>query len=50
VVQARIKAMGRQALHAFRISFRHPVTGKVMEFTAPLTADMEALLEVLRGQ
>ena len=50
VVQQRIKAMGRQALHAFRISFRHPVTGKVMEFTAPLAADMEALLEVLRGQ
>jgi 23S rRNA pseudouridine1911/1915/1917 synthase len=49
VVQARIKAMGRQALHACRISFRHPVTGKPMEFTAPLAADMETLLEVLRG-
>jgi 23S rRNA pseudouridine1911/1915/1917 synthase len=46
----RIKALGRQALHAYRISFRHPVTGKAVEFTAPVAGDMEALLEVLRGK
>jgi 23S rRNA pseudouridine1911/1915/1917 synthase len=50
VVQQQIRKLARQALHAFRISFRHPATGKTMEFTAPLTADMEALLEVLRGK
>jgi 23S rRNA pseudouridine1911/1915/1917 synthase len=49
-VRQRIKALGRQALHAYGISFRHPITGKAMEFTAPLAADMEALLEVLRGK
>ena len=42
-------ALGRQALHASRIAFRHPTTGRTVEFTAPLPADMEAILEVLRG-
>ncbi len=30
----------RQALHSYRLSFSHPITGKNMEFTAPLPADM----------
>jgi 23S rRNA pseudouridine1911/1915/1917 synthase len=50
LLRARIKALGRQALHAFRISFRHPATGEPMEFTAPMPADMEAILEALRGK
>lgn len=33
--------ISRQALHAYRISFVHPVTKKVMEFLAPLPADFE---------
>jgi len=49
VLRGRIEALGRQALHASRIAFRHPATGKTVEFTAPLPADMEAVLEVLRG-
>jgi 23S rRNA pseudouridine1911/1915/1917 synthase len=49
-LRERIKALGRQALHASFIAFRHPVTGKVMEFTSPLAADMEEILEVLRGK
>jgi 23S rRNA pseudouridine1911/1915/1917 synthase len=48
-LRARIKALGRQALHASLIAFCHPATGKRMAFTAPLPADMEAILEVLRG-
>jgi len=44
-----IGKLGRQALHASLIAFRHPATGKTMEFTAPFPADMEAILEVLRG-
>lgn len=31
--------MRRQALHASRLVFIHPVTGEKMEFTAPLPAD-----------
>ncbi len=38
----------RQALHARKITFRHPQTGEVMTFEAPLPADMTALLEHLR--
>ena len=30
----------RQALHAWRLSFRHPITGEQMHFTAPLPEDM----------
>ena len=33
--------MPRQALHAYRISFTHPVTKKKMKFTAPLPQDMQ---------
>jgi len=49
-LKERIEALGRQALHAVLISFRHPATGKTMEFTAPLPADIENILEVLRGK
>jgi 23S rRNA pseudouridine1911/1915/1917 synthase len=34
----------RQALHAFRLSFVHPATGAPLEITAPVPADLEALL------
>jgi 23S rRNA pseudouridine1911/1915/1917 synthase len=50
VLKKCIESLGRQALHAFRISFRHPMTDKTMEFTAPLATDMEKILEVLRGK
>ena len=36
--------IGRQALHSHRLSFTHPITGKPMEFTAPLPKDMEKVL------
>jgi 23S rRNA pseudouridine1911/1915/1917 synthase len=49
LLRERIEALGRQALHASLIAFRHPATGKGMEFTAPLAADIENILEVLRG-
>lgn len=35
----------RQALHARTLGFKHPATGKEMDFTSPLPADMEQLLE-----
>ena len=34
----------RQALHAWKLSFRHPITGDDMQFTAPLPEDMSAIL------
>lgn len=38
----------RQALHAHRLQFVHPITGVVAEFTAPLPADIELVLAALR--
>ena len=40
--------IARQALHARRIRFLHPVDGREMTFEAPLPPDMQALLEALR--
>jgi 23S rRNA pseudouridine1911/1915/1917 synthase len=37
----------RQALHARRLSFWHPITGKLMEFEAPMPADMARTLAAL---
>ena len=35
--------ISRQALHSYKLSFSHPVTGEAMEFTAPLPQDMSSL-------
>jgi 23S rRNA pseudouridine1911/1915/1917 synthase len=40
--------ISRQALHAARLSFRHPTTGVVRGFEAPTPQDMERALDVLR--
>jgi 23S rRNA pseudouridine1911/1915/1917 synthase len=40
--------IARQALHAFRLAFRHPVTEKPMEFEAPLPDDFATTLAALR--
>ena len=34
--------LGRQALHACRLAFAHPVTGEALEFLSPLPADLAA--------
>lgn len=39
----------RQALHAARLELLHPLTGEAMTWQAPLPADMQLLLEVLRA-
>lgn len=49
-LRERIKALGRQALHASRLAFRHPATGERLEFIAPMPDDIEQILEVLRGK
>ena len=38
----------RQALHAYRLAFRHPVDGRLLDFEAAPPADFVALLERLR--
>ena len=39
-----------QALHAKRLSFRHPTTGEMMDFECPLPENFEKLLKILRGE
>jgi 23S rRNA pseudouridine1911/1915/1917 synthase len=39
----------RQALHAWRLTVRHPRTGRPVVFEAPLPDDLEALLRSLRA-
>lgn len=34
----------RQALHSHKMSFIHPITGKYMEFTAPMPEDMQRII------
>lgn len=36
--------IGRQALHAFRLTFSHPITGTVMRLEAPMPEDMLRVL------
>jgi len=40
--------IGRQALHACRLSFFHPITGRNLSLEAPLPEDMQKILEFLR--
>jgi 23S rRNA pseudouridine1911/1915/1917 synthase len=44
------RALGRQALHAARLALDHPRTGERLVFEAPLPADFERALAVLRSQ
>lgn len=37
--------MARQALHAERLAFNHPMTGEALRFMAPLPADLRAALD-----
>jgi len=46
--QLLLEAMPRQALHAHRIRFAHPVTGEVLEIEAPVPDDLANLLRGLR--
>jgi len=39
--------IGRQALHAARLYFTHPVSGKAIDVSSPLPADLQELIKVL---
>ena len=42
-----LRAFKRQALHAARLAFEHPITNKAVDVTAETPADMQALLAAL---
>lgn len=47
-LDAALRGFRRQALHAARLAFEHPMTGGSCEFSAPVPDDMRELLDALR--
>jgi 23S rRNA pseudouridine1911/1915/1917 synthase len=47
--QAVLRGFQRQALHAARLSFEHPLTRHPLSFEAPVPEDLARLLAALRG-
>ena len=45
---ATLRGFRRQALHAETLEFAHPVTGEPVRTSAPMPADMQALVDALR--
>lgn len=43
-----LRRFKRQALHATRLAFEHPTTGRSLELEVPPPADLENLLDVMR--
>jgi 23S rRNA pseudouridine1911/1915/1917 synthase len=44
-----VAALDRPALHAARLAFDHPATGRRLAFDSPLPPDLQRLVEALRG-
>lgn len=44
-----LHAVDRQMLHAWKLEFAHPMTGRPMHFTAPVFEDIKELLHRLRA-
>lgn len=44
-----MRHFGRQALHAAMLRLEHPITGKMMEWHAPIPEDMQRLTALLRA-
>ncbi len=50
ILKECVKRMNRQALHAHRLGFNHPLTGETVQFIAPIPQDMKETLDCLRSQ
>ncbi len=48
LLRARMKDLDRQALHACRLSFTHPLTGEALRFSSALPEDIASLCSFLR--
>ncbi|HEY6452562.1 MAG TPA: 23S rRNA pseudouridine(1911/1915/1917) synthase RluD [Steroidobacteraceae bacterium] len=48
-LNAVLQGLRRQALHAQRLQLAHPSSGRALTFEAPVPADLEALLRLLRA-
>jgi 23S rRNA pseudouridine1911/1915/1917 synthase len=47
-LERAIRGFHRQALHARRLSFAHPLNGELMSFEAQMPDDMQTMIEVLQ--
>jgi 23S rRNA pseudouridine1911/1915/1917 synthase len=48
--RAYISHFKRQALHAYELSFEHPITHEPLSFTAPMPEDMQGLVRLLAAE
>ena len=48
VIPAEQLLVGRHALHAHRLEFRHPITWEPLSFEAPLPPDIASAVNRLR--
>jgi 23S rRNA pseudouridine1911/1915/1917 synthase len=44
-----LATLSHQALHAWKLSFTHPITGEAMHFEVPPPADVDTILKSLFG-
>ena len=49
-VRVAAEAIGRQALHAWRLAFDHPRSGRRVTFEAPVPEELRRALDVLRAR
>jgi 23S rRNA pseudouridine1911/1915/1917 synthase len=49
-LRAIARGLGRQALHAETLGFRHPITGEGLRFSAEMPDDLAGALAALRGR
>lgn len=47
-LEQQLRQFKRQALHAYRLGFDHPLTGEALSFKAELPCDMSSMIEALR--
>ena len=47
--QAALLALGRQALHAYLLTLKHPKTGEILHWESPLPEDLRLLQDALRA-
>lgn len=45
-----VKTVDRQALHAYRLSFVHPTTNELCDFTCDLPSDMQNIIDTLNAE
>ncbi|MEM4239191.1 MAG: RluA family pseudouridine synthase [Nitrososphaerota archaeon] len=46
-IRDALKDLNRQALHAYKLGFEHPVSGKWLSFNSPLPSELNMLIQLL---